>query len=313
MNTSNAELVKLSQKIYKEWYPKTVLVQSCDNSFEGELNLETRELDIPIYHDLSIHLTTLKEREVKPADIEFIKASTKRVTIDKGRYSHWGETNIGKLVDKLGQANSEIRKKLVNRWAVEAEKELGEWCAFDLKANQTINIPTILNWSTTGFLQGSGENANVLKVLDILKAKAIEKNMDPGDFQLFASEAFETVLRDSKILLGSNLSGDEAFKTGYVAHANGVEIRRIQIPSITTRNSDSGLVEAEYAIWKTRDGIQYVVPYKNTISYDIKPSEILLGGKGYQTLEYYDFFNLYPTRLYRVPLYYKADPTLPTK
>lgn len=313
MNTSNAELVKLSQKIYKEWYPKTVLVQSCDNSFEGELNLETRELDIPIYHDLSIHLTTLKEREVKPADIEFIKASTKRVTIDKGRYSHWGETNIGKLVDKLGQANSEIRKKLVNRWAVEAEKELGEWCAFDLKANQTINIPTILNWGTTKFLEGSGDDANVLKVLDILKAKAIEKNMDPGDFQLFASEAFETVLRDSKILLGSNLSGDEAFKTGYVAHANGVEIRRIQIPSITTRNSDSGLVEAEYAIWKTRDGIQYVVPYKNTISYDIKPSEILLGGKGYQTLEYYDFFNLYPTRLYRVPLYYKADPTLPTK
>lgn len=313
MNTSNAELVKLSQKIYKEWYPKTVLVQSCDNSFEGELNLETRELDIPVYHDLSIHLTTIKERDIKPADIEFIKASTKRVSIDKGRYSHWGETNIGKLVNKLNEANSEVRKKLVNSWAIAAEKELGEHCAFNLKANQTINIPSILSWSTTGYLQGSGENANVLKVLDILKAKAIQNNMEPSEFALYASEQFETVLRDSKILLGSNLDGNEAFRTGYVAHANGVEIRRIQIPSITTRNADSGLVEAEYAIWKTRDGIQYVVPYKNTIDYEITPNEILLGGKGYQTVEYYDFFNLYPTRLYRVPLYYKADPTLPTK
>lgn len=313
MNTSNAELVKLSQRIYKEWYPKTVLVQSCDKSFEGELNLETRELDIPIYHDLSIHLTTLKERDVKPADIEFMKSSTKRITVDKGRYSHWGETNIGKLVNKLNQQNSEIRKKLVNSWAISAEKELGEYCAFELTKSQTINIPSILSWSTTGYLQGGGEDSNVLKVLDILKAKAIKNNMEPSEFQLFASEAFETVLRDSKILLGHNLDGNEAFKTGYVAHANGVEIRRIQIPSITTRNDDSGLVESEYAIWKTRDGIQYVVPYKNTVSYEIKPNEILLGGKGYQTLEYYDFFNLYPTRLYRVPLYYKANPTLPTK
>lgn len=308
-NTEFAKLPALSNKIYKEWYPKTVLVQSCDDSFEGELNLETRELDIPVYHDISVHQTSIKERELKPAPIEFVKASTKRVTIDKGRYSHWGETNIGKLVDKLSAEDSEVRKKLVNKWAVEAEKELGEWCAFDLPAAQTINIPTILSWSNTGFL----DKDNVLKVLDILKAKAIAANMEPSDFKLFASEAFETVLRDTKITLGSNLDANEAFKAGFVAYANSVDIRKIQIPTITTRNATSGLVEAEYAIWKTRDGIQYVVPYKNTVQYEIAPTEILMGGKGYQTVEYYDFFNLYPTRLYRVPLYYKANPDLPTR
>lgn len=308
-NTEFAKLPALSNKIYKEWYPKTVLVQSCDDSFEGELNLETRELDIPVYHDISVHQTSIKERELKPAPIEFVKASTKRVTIDKGRYSHWGETNIGKLVDKLSAEDSEVRKKLVNKWAVEAEKELGEWCAFDLPAAQTINIPTILSWSNTGFL----DKDNVLKVLDILKAKAIAANMEPSDFKLFASEAFETVLRDTKITLGANLDANEAFKAGFVAYANSVDIRKIQIPTITTRNATSGLVEAEYAIWKTRDGIQYVVPYKNTVQYEIAPTEILMGGKGYQTVEYYDFFNLYPTRLYRVPLYYKANPDLPTR
>jgi len=307
-STEFVKLPALSSKIYKEWYPKTVLVQSCDDSFEGELNLETRELDIPVYHDLTVHQTTIKERELKPAAIEFVKASTKRVTIDKGRYSHWGQTTLGKLIDRLSAEDSEVRRKLVNKWAIEAEKELAEWCAFSLPTAQTINIPSILSWSTTGYLTED----NVLQVLDILKAKAIAANMEPSEFKLFASEAFETVLRDAKILLGYNLDANEAFKAGFVAYANGVDIRRIQVPSITTRNSTSGLVEAEYAVWKTRDGIQYVVPYKNTVSYDIMPTEVLLGGTGYQTVEYYDFFNIYPTRLYRVPLYYKANPTLPT-
>lgn len=308
-NTEFLKLPQLSNRIYKEWFPKTVLVQSCDDSFEGELNLETRELDIPVYHDISIHLTTIKERELKPAPVEFVKSSTKRVTIDKGRYSHWGETNIGKLIDKLSAEDSELRKKLVQRWAVAAEKELAEWCAFDLPATQTINIPSILSWSNTGYLTKD----NVFKVLDILKGKALAKNMDPGEFKLFASEAFESVLRDTNINLGANLNADEAFKEGFVAYANGVDVRRINVASITTRDSSSALVDAEYAIWKTRDGIQYVIPYKNTIQYEIAPTEILLGGKGYQTLEYYDFFNLYPSRLYRVPLFYKANPSLPTR
>lgn len=306
-NTLNAELVKLSSRIYKEWYPKTVLVQSCDNSFEGELNLETRELDIPVYHDLSIHLTTLKERELKPATIEFMKSSTKRVSIDKGRYSHWGTTKLNKIVERLQGEESEIRKKLVAKWAIEAEKELAEYCAFSLGSAQTINIPTILSWSTTGYLTSD----NVMKVLDILRGHAIKNNMSPEDFTLFASEAFETVLRDTKIAL-DGLDANETFRTGFVGKVNNVEIRKIQVSSITTRNASSALVEAEYAIWKTRDGIQYVVPYKNTVSYEIQPNEVLLGGTGYQTVEYYDFFNLYPTRLYRVPLYYKANPTLPT-
>jgi len=307
-NTEFVKLPQLSAKIYKEWLPKTVLVQSCDNSFEGEFNLETREVDIPVYHDISIHLTSLKERELKPAAIEFVKASTKRVSIDKGRYSHWGQTNIGKLIDRLSAEDSEVRKMLVNKWATEAEKELAEWCAFDLAAAQTIDIPTILSWSTTGYLTKD----NVLQVLDILKAHAVDKNMEPADFKLFCSERFENVLRDTKLPFAS-LDANETFRSGAVGIVDGVDVRKIQVASITTRNSTSKQVEAEYAIWKTRDGVQYVVPYKNTVSYDIQPTEILLGGKGYQTVEYYDFFNLYPTRLYRVPLYYKANPTLPTR
>ena len=313
MGNTQISLPALSAKIYKEWLPKTVLVQSCDDSFEGELNLETREIDIPVYHDLSIHQTSLKEGELKPASIEFVKASTKRVTLDKGRYSHWGQTAVSKLIDRLSAEDSIVREKLVKKWATEAEKELAEWCAFDLPASQTINIPTILSWSNTGFLQANATVNNVMAVLDILKAKVIEKDMEVSDFKLFASEKLQSVLRDANLILTSNVSGEEAFKKGFISNVNGVDVYKINVPSITTRNSTTGLVEAEYAIWKTKDGIQYVVPYKNTVSYELSPDEVLMGGTGYQTVEYYDFFNLYPTRLYRVPLYYKADPSLPTK
>ncbi len=311
MNTAVIKLPALSNQIYKEWYPKTVLVQSCDDSFEGELNLETLEIDIPIYHDLTIHLTTIKEREVKPAAIEYMKSSTKRVVIDKGRYTHWGTLKLSKIIERLSQPESETRKKLVKKWAIEAERELAEWCAFDLPAAQTIDIPTILSWSTTGYLQ-AGTSANVIQVLDILKAHAVANNMEPSEFKLFVSERFETVCRDAKLIIDS-LSNDETFRTGSVGLINDVDVRKIQVASITTRNASSKQVEAEYAIWKTRDGIQYVVPYKNTIDYALTPDQVLMGGTGYQTVEYYDFFNLYPTRLYRVPLYYKANPTLPTK
>lgn len=50
-NTLQAQLVGLSQRIYKEWIAKTVLVQSCDRSFEGEFDLERNEIDIPVHHD----------------------------------------------------------------------------------------------------------------------------------------------------------------------------------------------------------------------------------------------------------------------
>jgi hypothetical protein len=305
-NTEFAKLPALSNQIYKEWYPKTVLVQSCDNSFEGELNLESRELDIPVYHDLTIHTTTIKERELKPAVLEFIKASTKRVTIDRGRYSHWGQTNIGKLIDRLSAEDSEVRKKLVNKWAVEAEKELAQWVAFDLPAKHEIDL------SSANYLNGVVSATNVLRALDILKAKIIKQDMEPGEFTLFASEKFEQILRDTKISFASQ-TADAAFTNGFVAIANGVEVRRIYVQSLTTRDANTAEVEAEIGVWKTRDGIQYVVPYKNTVSYDIQPNEILMGGMGYQTVEYYDFFNLYPGRLFRVKMKYDAAASYPTK
>jgi len=305
-NTEFAKLPELSNQIYKEWYPKTVLVQSCDNSFEGELNLQTRELDIPVYHDLSIYQTTIKERELKPAPLQFIKASTKRVTIDRGRYSHWGQTSIGKLIDRLSAEDSEVRKKLVNKWAVEAEKELAQWVAFDLPAKHEIDL------HSANYLNAVVSSANVMRALDILQAKVIQQDMEPTEFTLFASEKFEQVLRDTKISFASQ-DADATFKTGFVGMVNGVEVRRIHVQSITTRDANTAEVKAEIAIWKTRDGIQYVVPFRNTVSYEIQPNEVLMGGMGYQTVEYYDFFNLYPGRLFRVKMKYDAAASYPTK
>ena len=306
---TNKSLPALSAQIYKEWYPKTVLVQSCDDAFEGELNLETREIDIPVYHDLSIHLTSLKEAELKPASIEFVKASTKRVSIDKGRYAHWGQTEVGKLIDRLSAEDSEVRKKLVNKWAIEAEKELAQWVAL-LPAGQEIDLITLLTVATTNE-NGLLGTDNIMQALDILKAFAINNNMEASEFQLFVSEKFESVLRDSKLILAS-LDANEAFRSGSVGVVNSVDIRRHNVASITKRSASSHLVEAEWGIWKTRDGIQYVVPYKNTVSYEISPTEVLMGGTGYQTVEYYDFFNLYPSRLFKVKIRYAGTSNPPT-
>ena len=306
-NTDFAKLPALSNQIYKEWYPMTVLVQSCDNSYEGELNLETRELDIPVYHDLTVHTTSIKERDLKPAAIEFIKASTKRVSIDKGRYSHWGETNLNKLIEKLSDENSVVRQKLVQKWAVEAERELGAFVV-GLPAKQTINtvtaamLPAISGASVNGQLVPQ----NVIRFLDILKAQAMKNNMMVEEFTLFASEHFESVLRDANLVFDAIPSAAGAFATGEVGRVNGVNVRKIQIHDMVTRNATTGLVESEVAAWKTMDGIQYVVPYRNTMSYEIMPDQVLMGGTGYQTVEYYDFFNLYPTRLYKVQVSYVA-------
>lgn len=306
-NNIFAKLPALSNKIYKEWYPKTVLVQSCAREFEGELDLDTMEIDIPVYHDLSVHQTTLKERELKPAPIEWIKASTKRVAIDKGRYSHWGNTKLDKLVNKLSKENSKAREKLTKKWAIEAEKELAEFCAFDLDSDQTIDLT-----DTDIVVGGVISKTTVLSALDTLKAHAVSVDMEPSEFQLFASEKFPTVCRDAQLDFAS-LDANETFRKGFMGMINDVDTRKIQVASITSRNAKTKQVEAEYGIWKTRDGIQYVVPYKNTESYEITPDKVLGGGTGYQTLEYYDFFNLYPTRLYRVKMQYKAGATFPTK
>ena len=309
MANTQTMLPVLSQTAYKEWLRKTVLVQSCDNTYEGEFNLETREIDIPIYHDISIHNTSIKENELKPASIEFVKASTKRVSIDKGRYSHWGQTELGTLISRLSAEDSEVRKKMVNKWAIAAEDELAQYCA-KLPSGQQIDLITALtvaDTNTNGLL-GTG---NVMAALDILKAFAINNSMSPSDFKFFASEKFESVLRDSKLVLAS-VSADEAFKTGSVGVVNSVDIRRLEVASITTRNATTHIVESEWGIWKTKDGIQYVVPYKNTISYQIQPTEVLLGGTGYQTVEYYDFFNIYPSRLYKVKIRYAGTSNPPT-
>lgn len=306
MNTSNAKMVALSNRIYEEWHAKTVLVQSCDRSYEGELNLETRELDIKVFHDLSIHKTTIKERQLKPADPELIKSSTKRVTIDKGRYSHWMETNIDKLVDDLSQENSVTRQKLVNKWAREAEKELAIWVA-QLKAKQEIDL------TNTAVLEGGIiKPENVLNVLDILIAHVDDVDMDVSDFQFFSSSRFYNILRDAKVFLAHNLDANETFKSGYVGTVSDIDFRQLNVKEITTRNKDSKQVEAEWGIWKTRDGIQYVVPFRTTDSYTIEKSQILLGGTGYQQVEFYDFFNLYEGRLMKVKMSYVTGKTPPT-
>lgn len=304
-NTDFAKLPALSAQIYKEWYPMTVLVQSCDNSYEGELNLETRELDIPVYHDLSVHTTSIKERDLKPAAIEFIKASTKRVTIDKGRYSHWGETNLNKLLDQLSNEQSIVRQKLVQKWAVEAERELGLFVN-GLPAKQTINTAVSAMLPAVSGVNAAGQlvKENVIRFLDILKAQPMKNNMMPEEFTLFASEHFESILRDANLQFDAIPAAAGAFANGEVGRVNGVNVRKIQIADLAVRNATTGLVESETAVWKTQDGIQYVVPYRNTMSYEIMPDQVLMGGTGYQTVEYYDFFNLYPTRLYKVAISY---------
>lgn len=304
-NTEFAKLPALSSQIYKEWYPKTVLVQSCDNSFEGELNLETRELDIPVYHDLSIHTTSIKERDLKPAPIEFVKASTKRVSIDKGRYSHWGQTNLSKLLERLSAEDSEVRKKLVQRWAIEAEKELAGYVAFNASVLE-IDLFTLLGGATND--AGLLTKTNIIKAMDILKAKVMQQDMNPGEFTLFVSERFEQVLRDTQITFGSEPAA-QAFKQGFIANVLGIDVRHMQVEGVVTRDANTAQVINEIAVWKTQDGIQYVVPYKNTVSYEIMPDQVLMGGTAYQTVEYYDFFNLYPTRLYRVKIKYEGSGT----
>ena len=63
-----------------------------------------------------------------------------------------GTTTISKLVDDLSQADSESRKKLTNKWAIEAEKELAVWVA-KLPANkQQIDLITLFYRTGDGIL-----------------------------------------------------------------------------------------------------------------------------------------------------------------
>lgn len=302
-NTLNTELPKLSQKIYKEWLEKTRLVKSCSNEYEGEFDLENLEIDIPVFGHISIHKTSIKERDVKPAAIEFKKGSTIRVIVDKGRYNHWGETTLSKLMDRLTAEDSEHRAKLTQRWAIDADEELAIAIA-KLPASRHINMghADLLNAEIT--------KANVVKMLDILKAHAKAAHMDYQEFELFASEKLGGILRDAQIDMGST-PAKQAFGEGYIGKANGVEIFEHEVGAIVKRDTNTKLVVAEHAIWKTRDGVQYVVPFKTTTSYELSKDQVLLGGIGYQTVEYYDFFNIYPERLWVVDLKYTATAVPP--
>lgn len=302
MNNLQVDLPKISQKIFKEWTAKTRLVQSCSNEFEGEFDLDNLEIDIPVYGHLTIHKTSIKERDVKPASIEFKKGSTIRVVIDKGRYNHWGETKLNVLMDKLGQEDSITRERLVKDWALDAEEELGIAVA-KLPTDRHLDITTILGKEV--------DKTNVLELFDVLKAKAKSAHMNYQEFDFMASEKLATICRDAQIQFNST-PAKEAFGAGYVGKVNGIELTEIEIDALVKRNATSGIVEAEFGIWKTRDAIQYVVPFKTTTSYKIEPNEVLLGGIGYQTVEYYDFFNLYKNRLFVVDLKYKSGATLPT-
>jgi hypothetical protein len=125
---------------------------------------------------------------------------------------------------------------------------------------------------------------------------------------LFVSERFEQILRDTQITFTAEPAA-QAFKQGFIGNVLGVDIRHMQVEAVVTRDANTAQVVNEIGIWKTMDGIQYVVPYKNTLSYEIMPDQVLMGGTAYQTVEYYDFFNLYPTRLYRVKIKYDAAGT----
>lgn len=302
MNTLLNDLPKISQKIYKEWTAKTVLVKSCSNEFEGEFDLANRQIDIPVYGHFSIHKTTLKENELTPAKIEFKKGSTIRVVLDKGRYNHWGQRKLDTIISQLNEEDSETRKRLISDWALDAEEELGIACA-NLPKKRHIDMKTILGAKV--------DKTNILKVLDILKAKAKESHMNYKEFDLFASEKIGTICRDAQLDFKST-PAKEAFGVGYVGKVNGIELSELEIDALVSRNKTSGLVEAEFAIWKTRDAIQYVVPFKTTTSYEIKPDKTLLGGTGYQTVEFYDFFNLYGERLFIIDLIYEDGGKLPT-
>ena len=301
-NTLAIKLPEISQRIYKEWTAKTVLVKSCSHEYEGEFDLQHKELDIPVYGHLTIHKTSLLEGDVKPAPIEFKKGSTIRVVLDKGRYNHWGEKKLDQLINKLSQENSETRKTLTTDWALDAEEELGIACA-RLPKERHIDAYTLLGDKPV-------DKTNILQLFRILKAKVKAKHMNYKEFDFLGSEQVKSICADAQLEFKST-PAKQAFGEGYVGRVNGIELHEMEIEALVKRNDKTDLVESEYAIWKTRDAIQYVVPFKTTISYELKPDEVILGGTGYQTLEYYDFFNLYDNRLYIVDLKYTPSATLP--
>lgn len=302
MNTLNENLPVISQKAHQEWLEKTVLVQSCSRDYEGEFDLAKREIDIPVFGHTTIHKTTFKERELTPAPVEFRRGSTIRVTLDKGRYNNIGRLKIDDIVERLSTDDSAERARITTDWAIDADEELAVACA-RLPKERHIDV------SARGL--SDVKKTDMTLFVDILKDEVIVNNMAYEDFELFVSNKFTSLCREACLFMG--LQGtDDVFRKGYKGTVDGLVIKEFNCPALTTRNATSADVEAEYAIFKAKDGIQYVVPYKDTISYEISAGTVLGGGTGYQMIEYYDFFTLQPKRLYIVDIKYKDTAQFPT-
>ena len=302
MNTLNEALPVISQKAHKEWMEKTILVQSCARDYEGEFDLAKREIDIPVFGHSTIHKTTFKERELEVADVEFRRGSTIRVTLDKGRYNNIGRLKLNDLVERLSTDESAERARIATDWAIDADEELAIACA-RLPQERHLDISTILG--------GDLDKSKMLRFIELLKDKVVSNNMAYEDFSLYASNKISTICRDAKIEYTPVLAND-TFENGFKGSIDGIKIKEFNCPALTTRNATTAEVEAEYAIFMANDGIQYVVPYKDTVSYEISPMQVLGGGEGYQMIEYYDFFTLYPKRLYVLDIKYKSIGQFPT-
>lgn len=305
LNTDLQKKVLVSQKLYKEWLAKTVLVNDCDHEYEGELDLNTREIKIKIYHDINLYASTVKEGEIKPQDLQFLQGSEKTVVIEKIRYTHWGETEFSHLMDDFNY-DSIVKQKTINKIAQSAEKELAMWVA-TLPAKQTIDIVDI--FKTSGInTDGVVDKDNIEKAFQVIVANIIKHNGNPEDFTLYVSEKIIHILQEKRL---GYFDANKVFESGFIGKYLGLTIKQLEVAEITNRNDKSGLVEAEWGILKAKEGINYVVPYKTTKEYELDPNKFLLGGKGYQQVEYYDYFNLYPTRLFKIQFSYVKTKNAP--
>ena len=126
---------------------------------------------------------------------------------------------------------------------------------------------------------------NVVKAFDILKAQYVtSKNMTVSDFKLFASERLEGILRDAKIVLGSNLDANEAFRKGFVAYANGVDVRKRRLLKLLLMILIPNLLRRGGRFGKPEMGFNMLFLIRTLFPYDISPAEVLMGGKRLSSL-----------------------------
>ena len=296
------DLNDLSQKIYKEYINKTVLLGSCANEYEDDFDIDKSQVSIPVYGHLTLHKTSIKELFKKPAAPEFLNAGTITVTIGKVRYHHWAKTKLSEMLDKIQEEDSITRSRMTDDLAINAEEEL---------AVAIVRNPAFTHLDITTLLGGPLTKTNILAFTEILKAQTRLKNMPYRMFSLFSSEKFKTTARDA----GLDFSGEPAnnyFKNGFAGMVDGLDLREHEVAALTNRNANTGVVEAEYAIFKTRDGVQYVTPWKSTDTYKLEKDQVMFGGDAYMSVELYDFFSIYTENVMVAEIKYTAEATLPT-